>query len=81
MATHERTVLSRGENDDVIVTTVKRRGENMTRVINIYDQSDVRTRKRKARKLNWSRIIRQRGGDTILACDFNAHSGRWDPRW
>jgi endonuclease/exonuclease/phosphatase (EEP) superfamily protein YafD len=80
LATDERTNLSRGTNDDVIVTDVKRRGEKMTRVINIYDQRDVRTRERQARKINWSRIIRQRGGGTILAGDFNAHSRRWDPR-
>jgi hypothetical protein len=80
LATDERTDLSRGANDDVIVTDVKRRGEKMTRVINIYDQRDVRTRERQARKINRSRIIRQRGGGTILAGDFNAHSRRWDPR-
>jgi len=51
----------------------------MTRIINIYDQRDVRTGERHARKINWSRIIRQRGG-TILAGNFDAHSHRWDPR-
>jgi hypothetical protein len=80
LATDEQTDLSRGANDDVIVTDVKRRTEKMTRVINIYDQTDLRTREREARKINWSRIIRQRGGGTILAGDFNAHSRGWDPR-
>jgi hypothetical protein len=80
LATDERTDLSRGANDDVIVTDVKRRGEKMTRVINIYDQRDVRTMERQARKINWSRIIRQRGGGTILVGKFNPHSCRWDPR-
>jgi hypothetical protein len=81
LASDKRTDLSRGANDDVIVTDVQRRGEKMMRVINIYDQRDVRTRERQARKTNWSRIIRQRGGGTILAGDFNAHSRRWDPRY
>jgi len=80
LATDERTDLSRGANDDVIVTEFKRRGEKMTRVIYIYDQRDMRTMERQARKIHWSRIIRQRGGGTILAGDFNAHSRRWDPR-
>jgi hypothetical protein len=57
LATDERTDLSRGANDDAIVTDVKRRGEMMTRVINIYDQRDVRPMERQARKINWSRII------------------------
>jgi endonuclease/exonuclease/phosphatase (EEP) superfamily protein YafD len=79
-ATDEWTNLSSGANDNVIVTDVKRRGEKMTKVINIYNQRDVRTRQRQARKINWSRIIRQRGGGTILAGNFNTHRRRWDPR-
>jgi len=80
LATDEWTALSRGANDDVIVTDVKRRGEKMARIINTSDQRDVRTRERPARKINWSRIIHQRRGGTILAGNFNSHSRRWDPR-
>jgi hypothetical protein len=36
-ATDERKDQSRGANDDVIVTDIKRRGEKMMRVSNIYD--------------------------------------------
>jgi hypothetical protein len=79
LANAERTDLSRGANDYFIVTDVKKRGEKMTRGINIYDQREVRTRGRHARKINWSRIIRQRGGGIILVGDFNAHSHRWHP--
>jgi len=57
LATDERTHLSRGANDDVMVTDVRRRGENMTRIINVYDQRDVQTGERRARKLNWHRAI------------------------
>jgi len=57
LATDERTDLSRGANDDVMVTDVKRRGENMTRIINVYDQRDVHTGERQVRNLNWHRGI------------------------
>jgi hypothetical protein len=72
----ERTDLSRGTNDDVVATDVKRRGEKITRIVNIYHQNDARSgeRERPARKLNWQRVIRQ--GGTVLAGDFNAHSKR-----
>jgi len=39
----ERTVSSRGANDDVIVTDVRRRGENITRIVNIYDQRETQS--------------------------------------
>jgi hypothetical protein len=79
LAKDEQTDLSRGANDDVMVTNVKRRGEKMARIINVYDQRDVQTAKRRARKLNWPRAIRQ-GGGTIIAGNMNAPSQRWDPR-
>jgi hypothetical protein len=76
----EQTDLSRGANDDVIATDVRRRGEMITGIVNIYDQKDVRSgeRERPVRQLNWQRVIRQDGN--ILAGVFNAHSKRWDPR-
>jgi len=43
------------------------------RIINIYDQSDMQTRARQAKKTNWYRIIRQ-GDSTILTIDCNEHS-------
>jgi len=60
LATEKRIDHSRGTNDNVIVTDVNRRGEKMTKVINIYDQRDMRTRERHARKIHCSSIIRQR---------------------
>jgi len=74
----ERTDLRRGANDDVIGTEVTRRGEKITRIVNIYDQKDARSGERPARKLHWQRVIRQ--GGTVLAGDFNDHSIRWDAR-
>jgi len=70
--------LSRGANDDVIATDVRRRGEKIRRIVNIYDQKDARSGERPARKLDWQRVIRQ--GGTVLAGHFNAHSKQWDPR-
>jgi len=76
----ERTDLSRGANDDVIATDVRRRGEKNTTIINIYDQKDARSGEREspARKLNWQRVIRQ--GCTVLAGDLSPQSKQWDPR-
>ena len=73
LATDELTDLSRGANDDVMVTDIKRRGEKMMMSMNVYDQRDIQTGERRARKQNWHRAIRQ-GGDTIIAGDMNAHS-------
>ena len=74
----EWTDQSTGANDNVIATDVRRRGEKITRIVNIYDQKDTRSGERPARKLNWQRVIRQ--GGTVLAGDFNSHSKRWDSR-
>jgi len=74
----ERTDLSRGAHDDVIVTDVRRRGEKITRIVNVYDQRDTQSGERQAQKVNWQSVVRQ--GGTVLAGNFNAHSSRWDPR-
>jgi len=42
----ERTDLSRGANDDVIATDVRTRGEKITRIADIYDQTDAQSGKR-----------------------------------
>jgi hypothetical protein len=78
LALHERTDLKKCGNDDVIVTDVRRRGEKVTRIFNIYDQKDTQSRESPARKLRWQRIFLQ--GCTVLGGDFNAHSKRWNPR-
>jgi hypothetical protein len=80
LATDKRTDMSRVGNDNVIVPDDNRSGAKIARVINMYDQRDVLTGERQARKINWSRISRQRGGGTILGGDFNARSRRYDPR-
>jgi len=77
-AVDERLDLSEGDNDDVIVTGVRRRGEKVPIIVNIHDQKDTQSRERPARKLRWQRIIRQ--GCTMLAGSFNGHSTLWDPR-
>jgi hypothetical protein len=48
----EWTDLSRGANDDVIATDVRRRGEKITRIVNIYNEKDARSGERPARKLD-----------------------------
>jgi hypothetical protein len=68
----ERTDLSRGANDDVIATDVRRRVERIMRIGNVDDQKNTQSGEIPARMLNWQRIIRQ--GGTVHAGDFNAHS-------
>jgi len=76
----ERIDSSRGANEGVIATDVRRRGEKLKRNVNVYDQNDARSgqRERPALKLNLLRVI-QLGG-TVLTGDFNTHSKHWDPR-
>ena len=74
----EQTDLSRGANDDVIVTDVRRSGEKITRIVIVYDQRDTQSGERQAQKVNWQRVVRQ--GGNVVAGDFNAHSSRWDLR-
>ena len=74
----DRTDLSRGANDDVIATDFRRRGETLTRIVNIYDPKDTQSGGRPVQKLNWQRVIQQ--GGTVLAGDFNGHSTTWDRR-
>jgi hypothetical protein len=76
----EGTELSRGANDNVIATDIRRRGEKITRIVNIYNQNDgeLGERDRLARKLNWQRVIWR--GSTVLTGDFNAHSKQCHPR-
>jgi len=54
LAMDKRIDLSRGTNNDVVVTDVKRRGEKMTRIIHVYDQRDIQTGERPARMRNWN---------------------------
>jgi len=74
----ERRDLSRGANDDIIVTDVRKRGEKIMRIVNVYNQRDTQSGERQAQEVNWQSVIRQDG--TVSAGDFNAHSSRWDPR-
>jgi len=73
----ERTDLSTGANEDAIATDVRRRGERIKRIVNVYNQKNTHSGERPARKFNWQRVIRQ--GSTVFAGDFKAHSIRWDP--
>jgi hypothetical protein len=77
LATDKQTNLSRGANEDDMVTDVTSRGEKMVRRLNVYDQRDVQTGGRRAWKLNWHRAISQ-GGGTIMVCNRNAPRQRWD---
>jgi hypothetical protein len=79
LATDERTELSTGANEDVVVTDGIRRGETIRRIINVYDQCDIQTGERGARKQNWHSAI-QVGGGTIIVDNMNTYSRRWNPR-
>jgi hypothetical protein len=74
----QQTDLSRDANEDIIATDVRRRGERITRMVNIYNQKNMDLGERPVRKLDWQRVIRQ--GHTVLAGNFNADSIRWYPR-
>ena len=74
----ERTDSSRGAIEDVIATDFIRRGETITRIVNVSHQGDTQSGQRLARQLNWQIVLLQ--GGTVLAGDLNAHSTRWDPR-
>jgi len=74
----EQTDSSRGANDDVIATDVRRRGERILRIANVCDQKKTHLRESPAREWTWRRVIRQ--GSTVLARDFIPHSIRLDPR-
>jgi hypothetical protein len=67
---HERTNLSRGTNDDVISTDVRRTTGRTTRIINIDDHRHTQSGEIPGRILNWQGVIRQ--GGAVLAGDFNA---------
>jgi len=77
LTTNVRTDLSKYAGDDVIVVDIKRRGEIMIPIANIYNQRARETGERPARRLNWQKIIRQGGGGTVVMGDFNAHGQRW----
>jgi hypothetical protein len=74
----ERTDLSRGAHDDVIVTDGRKGGEMITKFVNIYAQWHTQSGARQAQNVNWQSVIRQ--GRTVLEGGFNAHRSRWDPR-
>jgi endonuclease/exonuclease/phosphatase family metal-dependent hydrolase len=80
LTTNERTDLSRNTGYDVIVVDITKRREKMIRIVNIYDQKARETGERPVRSLDWQKVIRQGGGGTVLAGDFNAHRQRWAPR-
>jgi hypothetical protein len=61
----ERTDLSRGANNDVIVTDVRRRRLKIKRIDNVYNQKVTQSGESPARKLNWQSVIRH--GRTVLA--------------
>jgi len=48
----QRTHLSRGGNDDGIVTDAMRRGEMITVIVNIYNQRHMQSGERQAQKVN-----------------------------
>ena len=55
LVVEKRTESSRGANDDVIATDFRRRGEQKTRIVNVYNQHDAQLgeRERPAPEFNW----------------------------
>ena len=72
----EWTYIRTGAHDYGIVSDVRRRGEKITRLINVYDQKGTQSGERQAQKANGQRDIRQ--GGTVLAGDSNCNSTRLD---
>jgi hypothetical protein len=62
-----------------MVTDVKRRGEKMTRNINVYDHREIQTGERGVRMKNLYRAI-QHGGGTIIQGDMYQHSQKVEPK-
>jgi len=73
--TDKWTDLSRGANSYAIMTNKTLQAEMLIRMINVYDQRDLQTTERRARKFNWDRAIRQ-GAGTIIKCNMNVQSRR-----
>jgi len=76
----DRTDFSRSVNDKVIAPDVRRRGEQITRIVNVSNQEEAQSGEREgpARMLNWQRVISQ--GSTVLAGDVNAPITQWDSK-
>jgi len=66
---NKRTDSSTYAGHYIIVVDITRRGEQMIRIVNIYDQRARETGERPAGRLNWQSINRQGGGGTVLAGD------------
>jgi len=63
----------------MIGVDLKRRREKMIRIVNIYNLRAREPPDRPARRLNWQKVIRQRGGSMELARDFNTLIQHWVP--
>jgi hypothetical protein len=76
----EQMDLSRAASEDVIANDVRRSGEKILRIVNVYYEKNGESgeRQRLAQELNWLKVIRQ--GGTVHTGDFNAHTKRWDRR-
>jgi hypothetical protein len=59
LVVHEQNDLSKGVNDDVIATEVRRIGEMIRKIVNVYDKRNRQSKERSVRKLKWQRVIRQ----------------------
>ena len=80
LVVNERTDLSWVANEDVFATAIRRRGANIMRIVNVYNQNDVDWQERviPLRMLICQTVIRLSGN--VLAGDINAHRKGLDPR-
>lgn len=70
----ELTDLGRGANINVKVTDVRRRGEKIMRIVNVYDQRDTQLGERQSQKVELQSVIWQ--GRTVLE-GVTCEVGRW----
>ena len=67
---------------DAQVIAMKRRGSSKVscRIINTYFWKETNSNTRAAERCQWSNLLGEGAGPTLLVGDFNAHSPVWNPR-
>jgi len=75
----ERTHWRRGANEDGIATDIKRRGERITRIVNVHDPKNKHSGGWPPRNLNLQTVIMQ--GSTVWPGGLNPQSIPWNSRW
>jgi hypothetical protein len=80
LTTNIQTDSSKHAGNDDVVANIKIRGEQMMRIVIIYNQRARDTGESPARRLYWPKLIRQGGSSTVLVGKFNIHRRHRDLR-